>query len=82
MGDSQFELATASKVALEENSVLSQPIVTEIAAASEFYPAETYHQDYYQKNPMRYKLYRNACGRDGVVRKVWGEQAHAGITNH
>ena len=65
-----------------DGSVLAKPIVTEILQAGEFYPAEGYHQDYYQKNPVRYKLYRKACGRDKTVEQVWGEQAHAGIAQH
>ena len=78
----QLDLASASKAALVDGSVLAKPIVTEILKAGEFYPAEGYHQDYYQKNPVRYKLYRKACGRDKTVELIWGEQAHAGITEH
>ena len=78
----QLDLASASKAALVDGSVLAKPIVTEILQAGEFYPAEGYHQDYYQKNPVRYKLYRKACGRDKTVEQVWGEQAHAGIAQH
>ena len=78
----QLDLASASKAALVDDSVLAKPIVTEILQAGEFYPAEGYHQDYYQKNPVRYKLYRKACGRDKTVEQVWGEQAHAGIAQH
>ena len=78
----QLDLASASKAALVDGSVLAKPIVTEILQAGEFYPAEGYHQDYYQKNPVRYKLYRKACGRDKTVEQIWGEQAHAGISEH
>jgi len=82
LDQSQFDMATASKLALEKNSNLDKPIVTPIEAASEFYPAEGYHQDYYQKNPIRYQLYRKACGRDDSVKRVWGAQAYAGISDH
>jgi len=82
LDQSQFNLASASKAALTDSSILSQPIVTDISEAKEFYPAEDYHQDYYQKNPVRYKLYRTACGRDKAVKQLWGDQAHAGIAKH
>ena len=71
--------AEASKRRLEESGVLGQPIVTPVKTAGPFYPAEGYHQDYYKKNPIRYKLYRYGCGRDARVKQLWGDQAHRGI---
>jgi peptide-methionine (S)-S-oxide reductase len=69
----QRRLAEASKQALEDNGRFDRPIVTEIEEAGPFYPAEDYHQDYYEKNPVRYKFYRWNCGRDQRLAEVWGE---------
>ena len=69
----QRELADASLAALEASGRFEQPIVTEIVDAATFWPAEDYHQDYYEKNPIRYKLYRTACGRDRRLEEVWGD---------
>ncbi len=70
--DEQRRLAEESKRALETARVLDERIVTEISNATEFYPAEDYHQDYYMKNPLRYKYYRYACGRDDRLEQLWG----------
>jgi peptide-methionine (S)-S-oxide reductase len=71
----QRRLAQASKAALERTKPFAAPIVTEIADAGPFYAAEEYHQDYYRKNPLRYRYYRAACGRDARLNELWGEQA-------
>jgi len=71
----------ASQQALAEASLrivaarFPQPIATEIVAATPFYVAEEYHQDYYTKNPLRYKFYRASCGRDGRLEEIWGDEA-------
>ncbi|HEX4859265.1 MAG TPA: peptide-methionine (S)-S-oxide reductase MsrA [Usitatibacteraceae bacterium] len=77
--EAQRKAAEASKAALEKRRVLKAPIVTEITAATTFYPAEDYHQDYYLKNPVRYKFYRNNCGRDARLKELWGDAAGKGI---
>ena len=71
--DDQRELALASKRELNGSGRLPKAVVTPIRAAVRFYPAEEYHQDYYKKNPLRYKFYRRGCGRDRVLEKLWGE---------
>jgi peptide-methionine (S)-S-oxide reductase len=71
----QKRLAEESLKALEKTKPFKEPIVTEIVAASTFYPAEDYHQDYYKKNPVRYGYYRSGCGRDARLEQLWGKSA-------
>jgi peptide-methionine (S)-S-oxide reductase len=67
----QRRLALAGKGDLERR--FGREIVTEVEPLEAFYPAEEYHQDYYRKNPIRYKFYRTGCGRDRRLREIWGD---------
>lgn len=71
----QMAAAKASKQALEDDADAPKPIVTPIVAATTFYDAEDYHQNYYKKNPLRYKFYRASCRRDATLEKRWGDEA-------
>ena len=71
--DEQKRLALASKKAIEDSGRFKQPIVTEIVPASAFYRAEEYHQDYYKKNPIRFKYYKFGCGRAKRLEQLWGK---------
>ncbi|MEM7099078.1 MAG: peptide-methionine (S)-S-oxide reductase MsrA [Pseudomonadota bacterium] len=72
-----FYSTPAEKLAAEEavaqaQELLGAPVATKVIALDKFWRAEEYHQDYYKKNPIRYKYYRNGCGRDQRVAQVWG----------
>lgn len=71
----QKELAIASKEKFEKSGKFGKPIVTEIVPASTFYPAEEYHQNYYKKCPLPYQFYKSGSGREGYVKKTWGDDA-------
>ena len=68
-------LAEASRDRLAATGPFKKPIATQILPLGEFYPAEDYHQDYYKNNPLRYRYYRNASGRDQFLDKAWKAMA-------
>jgi peptide-methionine (S)-S-oxide reductase len=69
----QREVVEAEIDMINASGVLGTPVVTQILDASTFWPAEDYHQDYYKKNPLKYRYYRTACGRDARVKNVWAD---------
>ncbi len=73
--EEQRRLAEATKKQLEASGRFKDPIATQILAAGEFWPAEDYHQDYYKKNPIRYRFYRFSCGRDRRLEELWGKDS-------
>jgi len=70
--EDQLAAAEASRAQLEKTKPFAEPIQVELTAAAQFYPAEDYHQDYYLKNPLRYRFYRLNCGRDKRLEALWG----------
>ena len=73
--EAQRKAAEASKAAVEKSKPFKEPLVTPIEMAGPFYAAEEYHQDYYTKNPTRYKFYRTGCGRDARLKSLWDDKA-------
>jgi peptide methionine sulfoxide reductase msrA/msrB len=77
--EAQKRLAEKSKEALSRSGKFAKPIVTEIRPFTVFYKAEEYHQDYYKKNPLRYKFYRYGSGRDQFLEKIWGKEKESSM---
>lgn len=72
--EDQLETAQNSLAQIKQDKPFEASIVTPILPVTTFYKAEEYHQDYYKKNPVRYKIYRTGCGRDAKLKKLWGDQ--------
>jgi peptide-methionine (S)-S-oxide reductase len=77
--EAQRRAAEASKAKATREKPFREPIVVPIETASTFYPAEDYHQDYYRKNPIRYRHYRSGCGRDARLRQLWSDRAVSAV---
>ena len=75
--EEQKRLAEKSKEQLDKSGRYDEQIVTEITEATSFYQAEEYHQDYYKKNPLQYKMYRRVSGRDKFLERIWGKEMKA-----
>lgn len=72
------EREVAEKIVADAAETLGSEVATKVIPSATFWPAETYHQDYYRKNPVQYGFYRNACGRDARVKALWDEAPKAG----
>ena len=73
--ESERAIAESEVAEIEEAGTLGAPVVTAVLPSDTFWPAEDYHQNYYKKNPLKYRFYRASCGRDGRVEELWGDTA-------
>jgi methionine-S-sulfoxide reductase len=73
-GEAQRAVAVKSRDALQASGLFDRPIVTEITPAGPFYAAEKYHQRYYEKQPLRYGMYKEGSGRSAFLKRVWGRK--------
>jgi peptide methionine sulfoxide reductase msrA/msrB len=71
LNDGQKKIAEESKMSLEKSGIFHSPIATKILKAAAFYPAEAYHQDFYEKEPLRYKIYSEGSGREQFIKEHW-----------
>lgn len=74
LDEEQKKAAEKSKAELEKSGIFNKPIVTSIRAASDFYDAEEYHQDYYKTNPFHYGMYKKGSGREAFLKKTWKDE--------
>ncbi len=79
--EGQRKAALRSKQALMDSGRFEKPIVVRVTDYDVFYPAENYHQDYYTKNPAHYKRYRRGSGREGFLKRVWGDEKRSSAKN-
>jgi peptide methionine sulfoxide reductase msrA/msrB len=80
--DKEKALAQQAIEILQSSDLYNKPIVTEITPFKNFYKAEEYHQDYYKKNPLRYKYYRYRSGRDRYIASIWGKNWEKKLRNN
>ncbi|TVP78688.1 peptide-methionine (S)-S-oxide reductase MsrA [Thioalkalivibrio sp.] len=77
--EEEYRAAAASKEELARSDRFDEPIATEILDRDTFYAAEEYHQNYYQKNPLRYRFYVTTCRRYARLDQIWGDEARPGV---